>query len=95
METQFLVTRRFDKSYKKLKKKYASLPTDIAQFKKDFAAHHELSVYNEYYIKVKCSSFGGVIKTVSGLLRCSRNDAAPSLVERAGGEVSTLLRGGC
>ena len=44
METAFLVTRRFDKSYKRLKKKYASLPADIEQFKKDFTANHELGV---------------------------------------------------
>ncbi|MDR2682691.1 MAG: addiction module toxin RelE [Dysgonamonadaceae bacterium] len=44
METNFLVTPRFDKSYKKLKKKYPSLPADIAQFKKDFAENKGLGI---------------------------------------------------
>ncbi|MDR3250071.1 MAG: type II toxin-antitoxin system RelE/ParE family toxin [Tannerella sp.] len=42
METNYLVTRRFDRSYKKLKKKYASLQSDLKQFKKDFAENHEM-----------------------------------------------------
>ncbi|GHT62485.1 hypothetical protein FACS189451_06950 [Bacteroidia bacterium] len=44
METNFLVTPKFDKSYKALKKKYASLKTDVEQFKKDFAENHELGI---------------------------------------------------
>lgn len=44
MKTQFLVTSNFDKSYKKLKKKYASIKNDIEQFKKDFSENHELGI---------------------------------------------------
>jgi hypothetical protein len=42
MKTNFLVTGRFDKSYKRLKKKYASLPSELEQFKKDFAENNEM-----------------------------------------------------
>jgi hypothetical protein len=42
MKTNFVVTERFDKSYKRLRKKYASLPHDLNQFKKDFAENREI-----------------------------------------------------
>lgn len=42
METKFLVTGRFDKSYKRLRKKYASLPSELSRFKKDFAENREI-----------------------------------------------------
>ena len=44
MKTHFLVTPRFDKNYKKLKKKYPSLPADVELFKKDFADDHNTGV---------------------------------------------------
>jgi hypothetical protein len=37
MGIKFLVTPKFDKSYKALKKKYTSLKSDVEQFKKDFS----------------------------------------------------------
>ena len=40
MKTNFLVKPRFDRNYKKLKKKYPSLPADVELFKKDFADNH-------------------------------------------------------
>ncbi|GHV22739.1 hypothetical protein FACS189428_5240 [Clostridia bacterium] len=42
METKFLVTPQFDKSYKALKKKYVSIKSDVEQFKKDFSDNHSL-----------------------------------------------------
>ncbi|GHT38200.1 hypothetical protein AGMMS49965_00820 [Bacteroidia bacterium] len=42
MGTEFLVTSTFDKSYKTLKKKYPSIPSDVEQFKKDFSENHTL-----------------------------------------------------
>jgi hypothetical protein len=44
MKTNFVVTGRFDKSYKRLKKKYASLPSELNQFKKDFAENREMGI---------------------------------------------------
>ncbi|GHT01172.1 hypothetical protein AGMMS49525_01200 [Bacteroidia bacterium] len=42
MKINFVVTSKFDKSYKTLKKKYASITSDVTQFKKDFSANHLL-----------------------------------------------------
>jgi hypothetical protein len=42
MKTEYLVTSKFDKSYKALKKKYASIKSDVEQFKKDFSDNHSL-----------------------------------------------------
>ena len=44
MKIRFLVTPQFDKAYKKLKKKYPSLPEDIALFKKNFATNPHPSI---------------------------------------------------
>jgi hypothetical protein len=44
MGTNFLVTGRFDRSYKRLRKKHASLPSELKQFKKDFAENREMGV---------------------------------------------------
>jgi hypothetical protein len=42
MKITFLVTPKFDKSYKILKKKYPSVKTDVEQFKKDFSKNPKL-----------------------------------------------------
>ncbi|GHV61076.1 hypothetical protein FACS1894195_1030 [Bacteroidia bacterium] len=42
METKFLITPKFAKSYKALRKKYVSIKSDVARFKKDFSANQLL-----------------------------------------------------
>ena len=44
MKTIFIPTTKFEKSYKRLKKKYLSLKTDLEEFKKDYTENPEIGV---------------------------------------------------
>jgi hypothetical protein len=44
MKTDFLVTKRFEKNYKRLKKKYPSLPSDVEQFKTGYVENPKLGI---------------------------------------------------
>jgi hypothetical protein len=44
MKIHFVVTLKFDRSYKKLKKKYASIKSDVEYFKEEFSENPQLGI---------------------------------------------------
>jgi len=99
MEYQFIPTPTFEKSYKRLKKKYHSLKADLEEFKKEFKENPDIGTnlgggFRKIRIAIKSKNRGrqGGARIITYDMCIKTEDKVVILVEIYDkSEISTLL----